>query len=121
MDGLAAQLAAMLPFLVLGQGALVLIVWRASGGRFRSPLFVLPPRPRDRLPALFLLAVGWLAITAVTLWCAYLTAFLAVHLVLFWFGVFAAWVAFAAAVPLLAAVPLGWGWLLLRETRVRHA
>jgi hypothetical protein len=107
--------AVLLPLLLVAEGAVGLLVWRASG----HPMPAVLRRPlgasASRLGGEFRLVGLWLAATAATVWIGFLVAFVAVHLLLFTIGETAAQVGLFGSAIVLGAVPIAWAFVLFRR------
>ncbi len=98
MDGVGVLLAILLWLVGIGVG---LLRMRKTGGRSQI--------------------VTWLALTAVTMACEFLVAFIACHALLFTLGTGAATVGLVASVVVLGATPVAWALMVGRWTRHQTA
>ncbi len=102
IESLGVALAVLLPLLLLVEGLVVAFVTNVSGGH---------------TPALLGPLATWSVLTALTVWCVYLVAFVGVHFLLFTFGIEAAWVGVILTAFVLIATPVAWGPLIRRQAR----
>jgi hypothetical protein len=98
MDGVGVLLAILLWLVGIGVG---LLRMRQSGGRTHI--------------------VTWLALTAVTMSCEFLVAFITCHALLFTLGTGAATVGLVASVVVLGATPVIWAIVLGRRSHHQAA
>lgn len=112
MDATSALVLVVLPFLLLGCAVAAVLAWRRDGGVLRR-LGGGRPGVLPKLLGIVALVGVWLLLTVVSLWCAFLLAFIAVHLLLFWVGPVGAWVGLIAAGALLVYIPFAWGRVIL--------
>ncbi len=101
IESLGVALAVLLPLLLLVEGLVVAFVNNVSGGH---------------TPPLLGPLATWSVLTALTVWCVYLIAFVGVHALLFTFGTEAAWVGVIVTAVVLIATPFAWALLIRRQT-----
>lgn len=120
-DG-GVELTVLLPFLFLGGGLVAVFAWDQES--LEAPTSLAPRGGgilRERLVAAAGLVGAWLALTALTLWCVFLVAFVVLHALLFTLGTTAASIGLVASAVLLQATPLAWGIVIARRARASRA
>lgn len=118
MDTTIARLSVLLPFFLLAEAVAATFAWRLSGRGLPRPAVVRADKPLyARLLGMAASGGLWLLLTAVSLWCAFLVAFVVVHGLLFSLGLVAAWAGLVAAGAVLVCIPFAWGWVILSEAR----
>jgi hypothetical protein len=111
-------LAVLLPFLIIAAGLLAAVAWAVDGHATPPSVSHLADDARHGRPLGTGALIGaWLALTALTLWCGYVLAFVLVHALLFTFGSDVALVGMIVSAVLLVATPVAWGLLLRRQAR----
>jgi hypothetical protein len=101
IESLGVALAVLLPLLLLVEGLIAALLSNANGGH--APRLLGP-------------IATWSVLTALTVWCVYLIAFVGIHALLFTFGTAAAWVGVIVTGVVLVATPFAWGLLIRRQT-----
>jgi hypothetical protein len=94
------QLAVVLPLLLLGEAFVVALVWIANGWEAPRPLAV----------------ATWVVLSALTMWCGFVVAFVAVHALLFTLGTEAAWIGVLGCVAFLLVTPIAWAMVIRRQS-----
>ncbi|HEU4760067.1 MAG TPA: hypothetical protein VFT91_08830 [Dehalococcoidia bacterium] len=114
MNATDGMLLVQLPVMMVVASVVTMVALRRNGGTL--PLLTVngSMRPRARIAGMAALAGLWLALTVVTMWCAFLGGFVAVHLLLFWVGRAAAALGLIVLAVVLVSIPFVWGWAILR-------
>lgn len=120
MDRAMVELAVIVPFLLVAEMLLLGVAWRMNGGELHRPVLAIPQGGlRAKAGAAGALFGAWLLLTAMTVWCGFLTAFVVVHVLLFTLGRMAAWLGIGVAAVALASAPFIWGWIAVKQARAR--
>lgn len=101
IESLGVALAVLLPLLLLVEGLVAALLSNVNGAR--TPRLLGP-------------IATWSVLTALTVWCVYLVAFVGIHALLFTFGTEAAWVGVIVTGIVLVATPFAWGLLIRRQS-----
>jgi hypothetical protein len=120
-DG-GVELTVLLPFLFLGGGLVAVFAWNQED--LEAPTSLAPRwggGVRERLAAAAGLIGAWFALTALTLWCLFVVAFVLLHALLFTLGTTAASIGLVASAVLLQVTPLAWGIVIARRARGSRA
>ncbi len=106
IESLGVALAVLLPLLLLVEGLVAALLSSVNG--WHAPRLLGP-------------LATWSVLTALTVWCVYLVAFVGVHALLFAFGTEAAWVGVIVTAIVLVGAPVAWGVLIRRQAhRAAH-
>jgi hypothetical protein len=100
IESLGVALAVLLPLLLLVEGLIAAFLSSVNG--WNAPRLLGP-------------IATWSVLTALTVWCVYLVAFVGVHALLFTFGTEAAWVGVIVTGVILVATPFAWGLVIRRQ------
>jgi hypothetical protein len=112
--------AVLFPVLLVGELALLAVLWRSGGGRL--PRIVeeqAVPAPADQVANEVWSVSLWLVATAATMSLAFVAAFIAVHVLLFTFGTEVAFIGLISSAIVLAAIPVVIGLVMRRRTHSR--
>lgn len=101
IESLGVALAVLLPLLLLVEGLVAALLSSVNG--WHAPRLLGP-------------IATWSVLTALSVWCLYLVAFVAIHALLFTFGTAAAWVGVIVTGLALVATPIAWALLIRRQT-----
>lgn len=101
IESLGVAVAVLLPLLLLVEGLIAALLSSVNG--WHGPRLLGP-------------LATWSVLTALTVWCVYLVAFVGVHALLFTFGTEAAWVGVVVTTIVLVAAPVAWAVLIRRQT-----
>jgi hypothetical protein len=110
--------AVLFPVLLVGELALLALLWRSGGGRL--PRIIEDKAvvsPSDQVASEVWSVSLWLVASAATMSLVFVGAFVAVHILLFTLGTEVAFVGLISSAILLAAIPVGLGLLMRRRAR----
>ena len=116
MDVATQVVFVQMPVLLVVGVAVASLAWWYHEGAVRQ---LLDGRRSSALKALGMVALvaAWLVVTAVSWWCLFLGAYLAVLVMYVLFGVVGGWVTLAASALLFTAAPFVWGVILFGLAR----
>jgi hypothetical protein len=106
------------PLLLLVEGIVVLLVWAHLDGGM--PWLVSGWRTPGREGVRGDSVGYWLIATTATALAGWIVSFISVHALLFAFGSLAAWLGIATSIVVIAALPIGWAYLIERRARRIH-